>query len=248
MSLNLKTADGYQPLASLGGNVINGAEMQHYSTEERMIGYWTNGKPLYRKCFECNLALAKGWNTIASVSSLNIDEIVKVNGSGTYGLIDKSVYPFIYNSSTLYNGFLLRDGNLIIYDTNSSTTAADKNYLNKVVIEYTKTTDSPISNNNTYSTDEILTGKTWIDGKPIYRKVFTGVDAHLTYNTWCDTNKYLYNVDTLIDGMFIDSDTHYLQSYMGFNLNLDRIRVLNSRNTTLDFTGATIILEYTKTN
>ena len=28
------------------------------------------------------------------------------------------------------------------------------------------------SMDNSYSTDEILTGKFWIDGKPIYRKVF----------------------------------------------------------------------------
>ena len=34
-----------------------------------------------------------------------------------------------------------------------------------------------INDRNTYSTSEINTGKTWIDGKPIYRKVFnyTGV-------------------------------------------------------------------------
>lgn len=29
-----------------------------------------------------------------------------------------------------------------------------------------------------YSTDEIFTGKCWIDGKPIYSKVFTGLTAN----------------------------------------------------------------------
>lgn len=32
----------------------------------------------------------------------------------------------------------------------------------------------PAIDTNAYSTSEMLTGKTWIDGKPIYRRVFTG--------------------------------------------------------------------------
>ena len=33
---------------------------------------------------------------------------------------------------------------------------------------------NPKLTGNIYSTDEINTGKLWIDGKPIYRKTFTG--------------------------------------------------------------------------
>ena len=56
-----------------------------------------------------------------------------------------------------------------------------------------------------YSTDEIKTGGTWIDGKPIYRKVFTNVDFR--------TAIYLEeeNIDTpiFLDGLSIYQDSDY---------------------------------------
>lgn len=244
MSLNIKTADGYQSLASLGGNVINGAEMQHYSEEERVIGYWIDGKPLYRRIIS---GTSPNSNTTVAIP---LDIPNAENAHLVYGYItnigNNYKFPLNYWRTSSDSAFFVvaDDGTSIVLGIAGAGLYNSKYYAE---IRYTKTTDTPIANNNTYSTDEVLTGKTWIDGKPIYRKVFTGVDVHLTYNTWCDTNKFLYNVDTLIDGMFIDSDTHYLGNYMGFNINLDRIRVLSSRSSTLDFTGATIILEYTKT-
>lgn len=38
-------------------------------------------------------------------------------------------------------------------------------------------------NSNVYSTDETVVG-TWIDGKPIYRKVFDNLDASLSSSGW----------------------------------------------------------------
>ena len=48
-----------------------------YSTSERVIGTWLNGKPLYRKCFAINVTLSASWTNLASVADLNIDELVK---------------------------------------------------------------------------------------------------------------------------------------------------------------------------
>ena len=52
---------------------------------------------------------------------------------------------------------------------------------------------------NTYSTDETLTGKTWIDGKPIYRKCFVG--------SFSAGAILVQNVDSLVGcgGNFMDS-------------------------------------------
>lgn len=36
-------------------------------------------------------------------------------------------------------------------------------------------TSNAVTNSLSYSTEETLTGGTWIDGKPIYRKVYRGV-------------------------------------------------------------------------
>ena len=56
-----------------------------------------------------------------------------------------------------------------------------------------------INQGNTYSTSETLTGKTWIDGKPIYRKVFTGNMTNTT-NEWVNLQKCnLNNVDNIIN-------------------------------------------------
>ena len=39
-----------------------------------------------------------------------------------------------------------------------------------------------VDNSNPYSTEEVKTGGKWIDGKPIYRKVVTGLGN--TYDNW----------------------------------------------------------------
>lgn len=52
---------------------------------------------------------------------------------------------------------------------------------------------------NTYSTDEIRVG-TWIDGKPIYRRVIDNISVTLTANTWTS----IYNSSSLNIGSLID--------------------------------------------
>ena len=48
---------------------------------------------------------------------------------------------------------------------------------------------------NTYSTDETFTGKYWIDGKPIYRKVITGTTP--STSTYGSTTVGISNLDTM---------------------------------------------------
>lgn len=61
---------------------------------------------------------------------------------------------------------------------------------------------------NSYSTDEIKTGGTWIDGKPIYRKVIEipdfGIDNNFAY--FYDSNFKVIDVKTLIKSF--DQDTY----------------------------------------
>lgn len=52
-----------------------------------------------------------------------------------------------------------------------------------------------INQNNTYSTSETLTGKIWIDGKPIYRKCITLSNVNIGY---VEQNHGISNVDNLI--------------------------------------------------
>lgn len=52
-----------------------------------------------------------------------------------------------------------------------------------------------INNSNTYSTNETLTSKTWINGKPIYRKCITLSNVNIGY---VEQNHGISNVDNLI--------------------------------------------------
>lgn len=55
-----------------------------------------------------------------------------------------------------------------------------------------------INDRNTYSTDEVFTGKYWIDGKKIYRKVITNISIAVAVNTWT-TLTTINNLETLIN-------------------------------------------------
>lgn len=68
---------------------------------------------------------------------------------------------------------------------------------------YVNITDDAESGNgikDIYSTDEVKTNKVWIDGKPIYRKVLTGLSFGNTLTTWTNVGAtaILPNAETLI--------------------------------------------------
>lgn len=58
---------------------------------------------------------------------------------------------------------------------------------------YTDNEYNGLLNNQRYSTDEINTGKTWIDGKPIYRKVLTG-----TFSNGTEVSIASLNIQTIV--------------------------------------------------
>ena len=109
-----------------------------------------------------------------------------------------------------------------------------------------------------YSTDEVFTGKTWIDGKPIYRKVITfqlpqvnieGTETHL------DIDASDLNIDTSISNKMVIQDNKYLFITEGYN-NANRFycyyrvsdklfRIFNNTVSYNNMNGK-LIIEYTK--
>lgn len=142
-----------------------------YSADEKMIGQWVDGKPLYQKTFTTTISTRAAiptntqfWEgSISLPSGLNVDRCwVDINHS-TY-LANPS------NPSTRRGfdiAFYEPDNNDIYFVVLYERT----NVQAEFVIQYTKTTDSPISigNDTDYSTDEKIIG-TWIDGKPLWQK------------------------------------------------------------------------------
>lgn len=106
---------------------------------------------------------------------------------------------------------------------------------------------------NDYSTDEMDTGKTWIDGKEIYRKVYVGS----SYVGTSVIDVGLSNISTMIDVKCIalensstnvwfcnyyDSSNAKLSYF--FKSDINKIEVWTPANKTYKFT---FIMEYTKT-
>ena len=148
-----------------------------YSTEEREVGVWTDGKPLYEKTFIDTLPSSTTSKDIP-LNISNIDRIVSLKGIAIrsdgataqieHARTDDTIWSMINGAKTVL-----------------SINIKDSSYINQPVhftVQYTKTTDTAGSGSWTpqgvpthhYSTDEQVIG-TWIDGSTLYQKtVHTG--------------------------------------------------------------------------
>lgn len=151
-----------------------------YSEEEREIGVWTDGKPLYQKTFVLSspvILTANTWNTISNITVVDGENCVKCevflegddSQNVTFGKFDNGVLH-------IFSQILLT--------------------INMVTLQYTKTTDTPGSGTWTpsgvpavhYSTDEHVVG-TWIDGSTIYERTYDlGSDLVVSYNSFTETS------------------------------------------------------------
>ena len=146
-----------------------------YSTEEREVGVWTDGKPLYQKSY----TIASLPNATATEYSLGITDIETVVDLCCVAENSSVALPLFYNAGNDDNSKIqihMSDkatGKVIINtfrDNRSSMSGT-------VTIWYTKTTDTAGSGIWTpsgvpavhYSEDEQVVG-TWVDGKTLYQK------------------------------------------------------------------------------
>lgn len=96
-----------------------------------------------------------------------------------------------------------------------------------------------------YSTTETKIG-TWIDGKPIYRKVFTGLNYGGIGNTWADTGATISNCKHIINGTAIRILASNITVVKQFNFKIDGNKIQYWTNETFSQCSI-IIFEYTKT-
>lgn len=107
-----------------------------YSTDETIVGTWTNGKPLYRKSYIIQGITATSYTF--SLASLNMDMCFF---DFTHSIFKQSAYslPFgVYGSNTDYNRVYFQNNNTIVFQFGSVYTMSKDLYF---TIEYTKTTD-----------------------------------------------------------------------------------------------------------
>lgn len=149
-------------------NIYNTNYMQPsmYSEEERVVGCWINGKPLYEKTFSATSPSTSG-NPIEINMPENIDFIVDVKGTLLHGNQQYLPVNFYYSAKDYISTIATRTG--ICMHTQFG------NYLNApivITVQYTKTTDEP----NSFTPDMIKdftqsgSGETYTD-EEIYNEV-----------------------------------------------------------------------------
>lgn len=166
--------------AVVGKKTMYIASSDCYSTEEKEIGCWQDGKPLYQRSFIYNNT--SGISATTNLAEISIDFVVHDIECAVINSQDGRSYPLPY-----FNGN--KTTALVTYTENS------KQYIRVVInndswsnlytpwiitIRYTKTTDTAGSGKFTpasgqavhYSTEEQVIG-TWIDGSTLYRKVLS---------------------------------------------------------------------------
>ena len=149
-----------------------------YSTEERCIGVWADGKPLYERTYIGGTIPASS-NLDIPIDTTNVDEIfiskaVTYSSTQGYSLILNDVIPtYAAHSKRIY---ISKSASKIVIDNGDTDNFYDRTY---VTIIYTKTTDtagdgdwSPLGIPAVhYSYNEQVVG-TWVDGSTIYQKSF----------------------------------------------------------------------------
>ena len=183
-----------------------------YSEEEREVGVWTDGKPLYQKTYITDNVTN---NYQIDVSSLSIDKLI--DKSGTFRRYRANSYLEQFDSiewrtenSNLNNyGVTCKydyGRNLLVFYI--SGYSDDSVITTYITIQYTKTTDAPGSATWTpegqlahhYSTSEKIVG-TWIDGSTVYERTwdFSADPKTVAYNSWTSLGINIPNAKELLN-------------------------------------------------
>lgn len=228
-----------------------------YSEEERQVGVWKDGRPLYQ--ITLNPSVSVGDNTIAH-NIANLRECVSIFGECKYNNLTEYL-PLPYTSKNIR--FAISLGNVtsttFLIGVGDGFSSIQDCF---VTLQYTKTTDTAGSGDWTpsgaravhYSTNEQVIG-TWIDGKPLYEKTISF--GSLPNNTQKDVAHGISDVDLIVkcEGIAYNSSYKSISvpysnvDSLTYQLQLEVSRTNVSIKTKIDFTGyiGYITLQYTKT-
>ena len=162
-----------------------------YDTNEREVGCWVDGKPVYQRTLVYTVTSTISSNTVlGSIANLEsvaaIECIAHYTGNNRGWLMPLGTLS--YSSNISYN-----NGDIILNIENDTYGSGWAFYT---TVQYTKTTDTAGSGQLTptgfethhYSTNEQIVG-TWINGKPIYERTwdFSASPVMLSYANWVNS-------------------------------------------------------------
>lgn len=129
-------------------NYIN--NLVDYSESEKVIGKWTNGKPLYRKVIIDTMGTSNAaWKSINVFSANEVSKVVKMVGTFTYANGSIVPIPFVRTTDSSYSN---REYVFINFDPSNGNVGVIGYHGNSyqdymagrpiiIVMEYTKTAD-----------------------------------------------------------------------------------------------------------
>lgn len=189
-----------------------------YSEDEREVGVWRDGKPLYQKTFSFDFSEnVSGWTLFDD--SVSYDSLVQAvpNSKSTISTEDQlMLYPSTLSSP---RWCIKNDHKLYYYVDNSPR----KGF---VTIQYTKTTDTAGSGIWTpsgeiahhYSTDEQIVG-TWVDGSTVWERTITGFSVTLQSGSAKDTGVDISYVLKIISVNALGNDDVSVLPVAGYKIN-----------------------------
>ena len=234
-----------------------------YSTEEREVGVWKDGKPLYQKTLVVPSVGSVGSSLVTPITINDIPfDFVTVIDANIYDVNDKRWYPLSSlmksaGARIFISPYLNKDANPVVFYASLFTGGDTFSNLGdfNVTIQYTKSTDTAGSGTWTpqgvpavhYSTDEQVIG-TWIDGKTTYGKVFELQNSLLiNADSWGDTPISNADKAVIVDVKLWDTNgTIFTQIGANRDNQSGYVQILNSRNSAISINK--IYLEYTKTS
>ena len=217
-----------------------GVEANNFSTDEKVIGTWIDGKPLYQKTTILEGPYKGSVNGLSiGIENKNVDEICYLtclaqdSSSGSYMNI-----PYVNQASQSDNsGFAINSQTFLV-----ALRFGQSNISNlKFLIRYTKTTDSAVSSG------EKIVGQ-WIDGKPVFEKVFEKTLNNVNYDTNYDFDISDLSIDGIIKIDILSSLNNLWESESACWMNSNS--VLRARQKWTNNGGTVtvrITLRYTKT-
>ena len=244
-------AEGYPPLI--------------YSLQEREVGVWTDGRPLYQKSYAKTLPSAhdhdNGNSFLIDSDVSYIDKLVDSNGfiydsGGTCSALNGGISNMAGWSYGIHKN---ANSELVLYGATQTTYIGGGMVL--LTIQYTKTADTPgqgiWAGNGAmahhYSTEEVIVG-TWIDGKPLYELTLYTAGPSSSFSI--DLTDYNINLIASMHGMYtVNGDQVTLplshttgfvdQSFIRYNSDKTLLFAFGSYQTPASNIIAT--LQYTKT-
>lgn len=159
----------------------------------------TNVLPDYRECVmvgaEQNTTDTIATHDVYTEGEFKDDQIqnigkIKADAVNGYSVVAGGLAGYVASNPGLRVGETTHSKQKAVYIYIKATSGLEENQQENVLND----TKNYINNSNSYSTDEVKTGGKWIDGKPIYRKVFYSA------TNWAngETLGNIENLDTVI--------------------------------------------------